>query len=207
MTNSLKMMLPSWLRSLAVFFLLIRHVQGQRENGETGEELAIIYEDALRLFNVFPPIDPNPSIWEGSNIRPIEVVAANIIISVDDIAPGSSEFTVTTRTVMYWKKEDCNQTMTHQMACDTRLSGDNGFRFLSQENAKSLPRVSLALTIPNMHQTVFEDQDQSDIQPDAELVESTTTYKQVSPDLLVDIVEKKQKPSQVCCPITSSLTC
>jgi len=148
--------------------------------GQTGEELASIYEDAFASYAVFPPINPDPSVWESDDVRPIEVVAGLVIVSVDDISPGSSEFTVTSRMTLYWRANDCNQTETHQLACDTKLSGGAGTRFVSSDNAKAPPQVSLDLYLPTIHETIFESQGQTDIQPNAEFMESTSTYTNVS---------------------------
>ena len=146
--------------------------------GQTGEELAAIYQSTLTQYDVFPPIDPDPSIWEDESIRPIEVIVGNTILSIDSIDPGSSRFTATNRFFIYWKKSDCNQTQAHSAACGSSESAID-LPFLYSKSSIGSSNVKLRQKIEDVHQTVFEENGQSDIQPDVELMEGQTTFAQV----------------------------
>lgn len=164
-------LLSTALIRLLTLFFLFRHGLCQ-----TGEELAAIYQDTFTLFEVFPPIDGDPGIWKDDSVEPIDVVLSTNILSIDEINPGASRFTATIRTTTYWKKSACEQTETHKAACDSTV---NQLRFVSGDNVAGTPSVSLRLNVEDIHDAVFTEQNQTDIQPDAELVESQQTLVQV----------------------------
>jgi len=166
-----------FLLLLVLFGYLSRNAQARLDE----KEIAAVYEHALLQYDVFPALDPDPSIWLGESnttIRPVEAVIAVIVRSIDSISPGSSEFAATTSSSIYWSKNDCNQTMTHKLACSKRLNRGEGLRFVRQENAVGgALETTLQLFYPNAHQTVFEQLGLTDIQPNAEVIVATNTYK------------------------------
>ena len=171
------MVSPAWFRCFPLL-LLLAHGKGQSdvEVDVTGDELAALYQNALQQYTAFPPLDPDPEIYTNSSTVPIDVVAGQVVLSIDDISPGSSEFTVTTRTVIYWPKNSCNQTIAHEFACNEKQV--SGFRFFTQENVNTPTQVLLDISQENIHSKFFEDAQQEELIPDAELVEGRTTYKQ-----------------------------
>ena len=98
------------------------------------------------------------------------------MLSIDDISPGDSEFTVTSRVIIYWRKSDCNQTSLHQLACDTRLNNGNGVRFIRSTTSKGTPSLGGVLYVPDINEQVFVRNGQTDLQPDAELISGQTTF-------------------------------
>jgi hypothetical protein len=143
---------------------------------ETSEETAEYLLSVIAQYKAFPAIDPDPSIWETGDLNPIEVFAIQTVISIDAIAPGSSEFTATTRASYYWTADDCNQTDAHQFACDTTLSDGEGLRFFNSASAKDLPTRLLSFEEENIHRTVFEEDGRTDLIMNAQQVEARSRY-------------------------------
>lgn len=159
-----------------VVFLLSLFLVGHQAQ-TTGNELADLYVDVLLQYDVFPPINDDPSVWQGNTTSPIQVVLGTYLLSVDEISPASSEFTATARTVMYWKNNDCNQTSVHELACSARFGNGDGLRFVRATSTKTI-RSSSSLQVPDAHRQVFIDMQMEDLQPDAEIIQSQTTFSQ-----------------------------
>jgi len=146
------------------------------------EEVAAIYKDVFSSYAVFPPITDSYTVWQDPNLtRPIEVAIGTVFTSIDTIDPGNSEFSVSSRSMMYWKRDDCNQTIVHQDACRRNLgrgSDNDGFKFLRSENDAGGGTTRL-LNVPNIHSQVFADRGLQELQPDADIFEQyQVTFKQ-----------------------------
>ena len=146
------------------------------------EETAQIYKEIFASYHVFPPLTSNSSIWQDSNyeaarLHPIQVVVGTVFTSVDEISPGDSRFTVSSRTLMYWKTKDCNQTNVHQLACEAHVDNGQGFKFLIAEN--SIDTKMTLLSFPNIHSEEFTRRGLEDLQPDADIsMSNQITVKQ-----------------------------
>jgi hypothetical protein len=80
--------------------------------------------------------------------------------------------------IVYWKKNDCNQTEVHEYACTHSLDGGKGFKFLRAENCVDEPTKAIRIEVPNAHSQEFSDRGFEDLQPDADIVENQIVYKQ-----------------------------
>ena len=72
--------------------------------------------------------------------------------------------------------EDCNQTKAQLYACETVLSGGNGLKFFTAENAKDLPQRRLFLSEENIHSTKFAEDGYEDLNLSVEQIEQRGTY-------------------------------
>ena len=97
--------------------------------------------------------------------------------SIEDIAPGQSEFTAHSSVMVYWTRDRCNQTEAQRVACKKRLRQGNGLRFFREKNARGAPFVWAHMQFPEAHHAVFDEWNRSDVQPDGEIIDLTTTYK------------------------------
>lgn len=101
----------------------------------TGKDLSSRWFSAFGQYSVFPPVNDDPDIWitddgDGNRggIRPVEVALGVVFASIDTILPGSSEFTITSQLLIYWRKADCNQTVAHELACSADQFSTRYFR-------------------------------------------------------------------------------
>ena len=144
--------LPRALVWWVVVLLLLkeRNVAEAQETNDN-EEIAVLYEQALTLYDVFPPMDFDYKIWRdgipdsnGTNIpiEPVQVVVGVVLRSIEDIAPGQSEFTAHSSVMVYWTRDRCNQTEAQRVACKKRLRQGNGLRFFPR---KERPRCALCV--------------------------------------------------------------
>jgi len=189
-----------WLWWVVVLLLLggrnnVAEAAQETSNDNNAEEIAVLYEQALTLYDVFPPMDPDYRIWsdgipdnnnkDNNNgtttnmipIEPVQVVVGVVLRSIEDISPGQSEFTAHSSVVMYWTRDRCNQTRTQRVACNKRLRQGDGLRFFREKNARGAPFVWAVMQFPEAHQAVFDQWNRSDVQPDGEIIDLTTTYK------------------------------
>lgn len=90
-----------------------------------------------------------------------------VFTSIDEISPGDSRFTVSSRTLMYWKTKDCNQTNVHQLACEAHVDNGHGFKFLMAEN--SVDNKMTLFSFPGIHSEEFARRGLEDLQPDADI--------------------------------------
>ena len=106
-------------------------VQGQ---GTANDEIDLgnLYLGALANFLAFPPLGPS-DIWASGETKAVEATFASLFLSVDDISPADSEFTVTLRNTLMWETSSCNLTEPHARACDQI---ENTLHFLIPQNVK-----------------------------------------------------------------------
>ena len=149
----------------------------------TKDELAEIYLDAFLSFAVFPPLNDDPSIWIAGDgdietpiaTKPVTVVIQSLIVSVDSIDPGSSEFSVTVLTLMYYTQSECNNTNIHALACTKDLENGDGMRFVTNYETKDF-KVTTSIFQPNVHASLFVNESDA-IQPNLLIYETQCTFR------------------------------
>lgn len=100
-------------------------------------------------------LDSDPDTYTNLDLVPVQVVVGQAALAINAIRPGSSDFTITSRSVLYWKGDDCNQTEAQRYACKTRLGEGKGLRFLVADDSLGAPQVHLSLSQPNIHAAPF----------------------------------------------------
>lgn len=68
--------------------------------------MAAKYIIAFGSYLAFPPLNDDPSIWTDPSIviKPITVAVGTLVVSIDTIEPGDSEFSVTTQNLIYYTR-------------------------------------------------------------------------------------------------------
>ena len=143
------------LSVLQLFFAAMSIVAVQAEN----QELAELYQSVFMDYTVFPPLTPDPNTFKlnASAIRQIEVVIGTAIDSIDHINPADAEFTITARTLIYYRKSECNQTEVHMAACNPPNQNPNRLKFVGSLQTKDITPYD-GFLIPNAHEQAFIDQ-------------------------------------------------
>jgi len=147
---------------------------GNISSSNYGGKLNDLYFEFMSNVSAFPPVDA-AEVWDNPSITPIQAAFATIIVSIDDIAPQNSEFTITTRDIMYFTKNDCNQTAAHRLACDTPI---DKVHFLDPLRIKGEPTVMYAYNFDEIHKSEFESLGLGDLVPSADMVQGQTVFAQ-----------------------------
>jgi len=142
-------------------------------NVASASNLTDLYLQVYSSYNVFPPLGMAAE-WTSGEISPIDASVLTLLLSVDVISPGDSEFTVTVRTAMYWNREACNSTEAHQYACGNKV---NNMHFIAPENAPS-EHVFSASYFEKIHEEEMIALGFEDLIPSVEIVEEQITFRQ-----------------------------
>ena len=174
-------MITPWLLLLGITAIFTTPGSAQQEtttNSDTssGSDLSEVFTEIMSNIRASPPVDP-PEVWINGTTKPIRVVFASLVQSIDDISPSASEFTVTLRNMLYYPVQDCNQTAAHQLACS--LQTIHGLHFLQPIETKDEPIELFSITIEDIHQSELAKRGLADLEPTLDAVFNQVTFKQV----------------------------
>lgn len=145
---------------------------GGQESNETS--LGQLYFDILTSYDAYPPLD-SAAAWKNETITPIRAVIAGIVVSVDNISPSTSEFTVSTRKILYFDRNACNQTQAHQYACETQTGN---LHFMLALRTVGDPDIQYELHQEQIHESEFELRGIPELTPSLDIIQDQVTYKQ-----------------------------
>ena len=164
--------LTSFSHGFIVFAFFLKFI-----NADEATEVRKALQYAVAQYDSFPPLDSDISVVDRDEVMPIHVLTTKQVLSIDNIEPGTSQFTARIQSGTYWRTDGCNQTKTHEYACNTILSDKKGNHFFKPDNIKEPVDTDMNIRGENMHRNIFDRMNRSDIITNGEYLETIGRYK------------------------------
>ncbi len=158
---------------IVVLFTSSLNATDAKVKNDFGETLVYAYSQ----YDTFPPLDPDPTIFDKEHIRPTQVFTTQQVLSIDEIKPGESEFTARVLSGTYWSVDGCNQTETHRHACDNILSEGKGNHFFKADNSKEPADLLMSVRKNDVHRNIFDRMNRTQYIANVEYLETVGKYK------------------------------